>query len=529
MSFFRSTPPSDADQEMASRWGNRALGCAILGILVATLFPFEFFPQDTAGRRTAPFLLWLTTELGAPRDFAENILLFLPFGFGLACWARKKNWARPLTLAAVFVAGAALSYAAEFLQLFLPTRGSSWSDVVCNTTGSLIGYFFFQGRGEGVLRYASRLEAKAEQALSIQLITAVFSCYVALTFLISVPLQQATNLSTWDPSYALIFGNDPTGGRPWRGLILQAEIANRALPPRLAKEIAAGGLPTAMADALVASYRFAGGSTPPGQIEHPSDLFGIPGPPSLGPESGLVLTGRPWLGAKVPAVSFVQALQKTNQFTLRVLCAPADTVAAPFGRIVSLSQDPDHLDFVLSQKGTSLIFAFRTALTGKRGEPALVAPGIFETLALRDIALTYDGSDLFLYVDGKRDPHSIQLSPGAILVHRFRHLRAYNLLGCAVAYDMLVFAPLGFLLAIAARNPASRSLIGKILIAGSMVLPPFFLEAILVAVSGRPFRLENGALGICLTVGAALLLNADRHSFVRVSGAPAKKRGPAPC
>ncbi|WP_235201539.1 VanZ family protein [Microbacterium sp. CH12i] len=66
-------------------------------------------------------------------EFLANIVLFIPFGILLAVgWKRLKTW----HLAAL---GLATSGVIEFVQLFLPTRFSTISDLIANTAGALVG------------------------------------------------------------------------------------------------------------------------------------------------------------------------------------------------------------------------------------------------------------------------------------------------------------------------------------------------------------------------------------------------------
>jgi hypothetical protein len=72
------------------------------------------------------------------RDVIENILGFMPFGFvlcGLFALSRPRGQA---ILMATFVGGL-LSFSVEFLQYYIPRRDSSLTDVISNTTGSLLG------------------------------------------------------------------------------------------------------------------------------------------------------------------------------------------------------------------------------------------------------------------------------------------------------------------------------------------------------------------------------------------------------
>jgi VanZ family protein len=72
------------------------------------------------------------------RDVIENILGFMPFGFvlcGLFALSRPRGQA---ILMATLVGGL-LSFTVEFLQYYIPRRDSSLTDVISNTTGSLLG------------------------------------------------------------------------------------------------------------------------------------------------------------------------------------------------------------------------------------------------------------------------------------------------------------------------------------------------------------------------------------------------------
>lgn len=66
-------------------------------------------------------------------EFVANIALFVPFGILLAlAWPRLKVW----HMAAL---GLLTSGMIEFVQIFLPTRFSTISDLIANTAGALLG------------------------------------------------------------------------------------------------------------------------------------------------------------------------------------------------------------------------------------------------------------------------------------------------------------------------------------------------------------------------------------------------------
>jgi glycopeptide antibiotics resistance protein len=126
----------------------------VLVILAGTLFPYRFSIEETASHRVGFFLFWFIPLQKGWAGWLLNLTMFLPFGFGLAWWARVKGWrliSRPLAIGA---AGFLFSYLVEFLQLFVMWRGSSWDDVLLNTAGAVVGWLLFERWGAGLRRSA---------------------------------------------------------------------------------------------------------------------------------------------------------------------------------------------------------------------------------------------------------------------------------------------------------------------------------------------------------------------------------------
>lgn len=507
--FLRGGPYEAKQRELSAHWAYRSFIFAILFIFAATLFPFRFFPDETAFRRSEPFLHWLSLGIANYQDFAENILLFVPFGFGLACLACKKRQRNVLMLIGSLVAAACVSFTVELLQVFLPTRDPSWADVAANSIGSVIGCLAFRFMAVPILQVLVKLESKVEAFLSLRRAKTGFLCYAALGILVSVPLQRATRLSNWNPSYPLFLGNDPTGKRPWQGRIFEVEFANRAISSSRAKEIAASGQPLSAKDGLLAAYR-----PPSGSKLQNTKVSSSPPPSSLEPirsssEKRSDLASLPRAGIRVPAANVGERVEKTEQLTLRVICDAALQNEAPFGRIVSLSQDSQHLNFILSQERSNLLFGFRTPLTEEDGEPALIAPKVFATNEPKDLLVTYDGSSLRLYVNGQRDSHSLILSPGAVVFRWFLRLRTYELPGYQVLYEALLFVPLGTLLAFVTRKINEGRLRKAALISVAAIIPASLLEFVLRGVSGSPFHAGDVLLRVCFVLGMVALWNSD--------------------
>lgn len=515
------TARSASSPEITNGWAHRALFFAVLFVLIATLFPFQFLPQQTAYRRARFFLRWLSTQPSSLRDLLENILLFIPFGFGLAGQSRKGGWRG---FGVVLASGAGFSFLVEFLQVFLPTRAAQWWDVVGNSAGSALGFVIFQGQGEWLLRHASSFEAKIEKFLTGRRIVAAFVAYGGLMLFCSARLQRLTNLTHWAQDDILFVGNDPTQRHPWKGRILRVEIANEVVSPDYFRGGGDAEEQDNKSKTLVAPHVFLDLSAEKREAgTNNTDVEGSAG-------SALEKAGPP-IGidsfpAHFPATGLINSLKRTNRFTLRVLCIPSEAGKKSSGTIVSLSRDPHHVDFYMNEDRERWVVAIRTAPGGNSRYWDLAFSKVPITGKPQDFTVTYDGSDLAASVNGKPAARPLCLNPGASLIECFKGVSAYNIYGYWLLYVGLAFVPLGFLLALATREPVYRKHRRQMLLATGFLLPPLFLEGVLSLVSGRPFHIENVILGSCLILGAFLLLNSDRSDSVRRHLQAQPLRGP---
>jgi glycopeptide antibiotics resistance protein len=124
----------------------------------------------------------------------------------------------------------------------------------------------------------------------------------------------------------------------------------------------------------------------------------------------------------------------------------------------------------------------------------------------------FQGSELSLYLDGKRESHGLVLGPGAALFRRMFRLRMYNLRALKVFYRLILFIPLGALLAFLSRR-TGRNAWGKwATTAIAVVVSPLAIVLTLTMVSGRSFRWTDLFVGVGLTLAAILITNSDRES-----------------
>jgi glycopeptide antibiotics resistance protein len=110
-------------------------------VIYGTTFPFRFNIGWRGFLGMAARINWRplggTADNIILSDIAQNILLFIPFGFlGYFSLVYKRSWSRKL---GIVLAGSALSACVEFLQIFSPVRYPALSDLVFNTLGGAAG------------------------------------------------------------------------------------------------------------------------------------------------------------------------------------------------------------------------------------------------------------------------------------------------------------------------------------------------------------------------------------------------------
>jgi glycopeptide antibiotics resistance protein len=481
--------------QACAEWSNRILILSLLGIAYLTLFPFRFDFTASLVLHRYPFLLGASAKQTTHMDFLLNVLLFVPFGFSLCAKLRKRGSGRWTSLLMALAVGAGASYVVELLQFYIPARDSGWEDVISNTAGSVAGFFLFELCGGAILKALSKWEDSFDGWLSTRRAVLLLVAYFAVCFGISVLLQNETRLSNWDPQSILSIGNDASGRNPWRGQILLLQIWNRALPEQEVRRITGEGSAQDANAGLLVSYDFT--KSPPYQDQR--NLL----PP-------LELDDRSFSRTEVPLENLTREIEKSSQFTVHIVCAPAATTDAK-GRIVSLSQSANNVNFHLRQEGTNLVFWFRNPLSETRSVLAWTVRGAFEAGKVRDIVASYDGSDALIYLDGNRVPQNYRLGPGVSLMHRFFFTNTADLEIYAIEYETLIFLPAGMLIGVAARKKSGNNITGRWTLALGWVLPAVLLEILLAAVSGRRIWPGNIALSLVFGLAGILLINADRR------------------
>lgn len=104
---------------------------------------------------TEPEFAEMAFRTGMVDEMAENVLLFMPLGFGLPfVWKKGNFWRTALV-------GLSCTVFIETVQPFLSREGTL-NDVVCNTLGAVLGYLLYMGARAVFPRLADRAKCKVQ-------------------------------------------------------------------------------------------------------------------------------------------------------------------------------------------------------------------------------------------------------------------------------------------------------------------------------------------------------------------------------
>jgi glycopeptide antibiotics resistance protein len=513
---MQTRPIDRTPENLLTSWSNRFLIAAIFGILFLTLFPFRLdFQTKFVG--TSPFFLDGSLKNTGLYDSFLNVLLFVPFGFGLSEKLREHRRGRIQTFFIVFGTGALLSYAIEFVQAFIPMRDSGWEDVFTNSSGAAVGFILFELLGRTILGFLSRLERVLSSWVTFRRAAIIFPVYFLLWFAVSAKLQSQTRLSNWDSECALSVGNDSSGQNAWKGQISLLQIWDYAVPPDVAARLASKQAPkTASWEmGVLASYNFSGTPPFPDQKGFLPPLLWTPAASSEVGSNGVILDGKAWLTSKAAGAKVAAKLRQTNQFAVHVICTPAETHGAR-GHIVSISRSSSPADLVVRQEDSNLVLWFRSPLSIRRANLSWYVPNVFADSHARDIFFSYDGAVLSLYIDGEKVDRNYRLSPGAGLARFVRRIRPAELDAYNDIYYFLVFIPAGIFLGIVARK-TGNTLTSFIVLNVEILFSAVLFEWILASVSGRFLSFGYMIFSCSLVVCGALWMNSDRGKLPAAS------------
>jgi glycopeptide antibiotics resistance protein len=467
---------------------------SILIVLVATLYPFNF---SISGNLSIRKLLNSFDNTSFIIDQVNNLLLFMPLGFGMASILKRQNLKISAKLTIIIAISLCLSASVEILQSFLPSRIPTPADIMNNTIGGVLGLLcFYIWDSNSFSSTLMRMENSRISRSSKRIFCLIFT-YVILAYLITLPWQHTIKLNTWNQNFPLLIGNESTGDRPWQGYISNLAITDQEISQtEIAKLLAEPNKLDNLGNSLIASYQLNQKAIYQDTTGKLPDLIwrGNPSRNQAVEELGTILTPNHWLESAAPATKLSQRISATSEFTLITTIATVDVNQTGPARIISLSGDTTHRNFTLGQEKTDLVLRLRTPLTGQNGSDIqLHVPGIFIDTKPHNVIVTYSQANAKIYIDHIRNYLRFNLLE---LIPREQRLFSYG----------MTFIPLGFCLAFITILSKRKYSINRLLIPIGVFLPSLILEKILIHQTGKDMSFMNLFLGIFFTASATFVL-----------------------
>jgi glycopeptide antibiotics resistance protein len=472
-----------------------------LVVLVATLYPFNFALPDNL---SLPGIVASFDNISSVKDQVNNILLFMPVGFGLSALLQRVRINPIIKFLTIILISAGLSTLVEFLQVFLPSRAPTPADIINNSAGGMLGIICFYIWNSQRFTYILSSLENSRTSNSNKKLTLFFIGYIFLSFLVSISWQGTTHFSNWGLNYPLLLGNELTGDRPWNGYISEVNIADKAISKTEASQIFEGqNYLDNIGNSLIASYKLSGKESYPDRTGKLPELLPQGQLSDIQEGEGATLSSSHWLETESPPKFLNKRLRETSQFTIITTVATADIAQTGPARIISLSGDTLRRNLTLGQEGSNLDVRLRTPMTGDNGtDLRLNFPDIFTDTKPHQIVVTYSKANLQVYVDKLQNSYSLNLLE---LVPKEQKMFFYG----------LTFIPLGICLSLLSTLARRRLSFYWLLLLGGILLPSLIVEAILVTDTGKNISLQNLVISILFTAGTTLILKLRAAALVK--------------
>jgi VanZ family protein len=424
----------------------------VVYVLILTLHPFAF-----SGSSSIPLTRFLgefltarhfAIQAAATKDFAVNVLLFIPFGALLYCCLRSPQKSGGVILFVALIAGGALSLLIEVAQLFLG-RHSSVSDVIANAVGSACGALIFFP-----LRVRTAFGRLFDNLETSKVFLVCILVYGSAPLVLSIVQSPWPNFRMWNSSFPFQIANEATLDRPWLGRIYFVAVYNRALSPaeidnNFRSGFSASGTGNRAKGGLVALYTFAEGR---GEIVHDVSGFGDPLNLLIAPathvnwligSNGVEVAQPAIIKSRGPASKLGQAFGGSDEISIEAWFTPANLTQSGPARIVSYSEELSRHNFTVGQQGGEIVFWLRTLISGRSGSAqGLATDDRVLKLEAMHIVTTYSGGVERIYTNGRQHPSTLDVTKDVVLGFATRKTPIAQ-----IAYSFFYFFPVALFLA----------------------------------------------------------------------------------
>jgi VanZ like family len=502
-------------------------------IVVATLSPFKFSLPENLSPQSILSNFHYTSYI---KDYSRNIILFIPFGGGLASVLSSNNYKRSTILIIALATSLGLSFSVELIQSFLAVRISNLTDVATNTLGGMFGAALYSWRQLLIPFIRAVIQINGDH-LTVKSVLLAFTSFFTLICMAILALLMSANLNNWNDDFNLSIGNESTGNRPWQGYISSLYIIDHALDSNsITKAFSEKNKFFAQLPNLVVSLV----ATPDGQgsigfdRQVPSLLWQgamssdntdklsekLPEQSSVVINAGIqqdqqVFIGHDrWLKTKEPVASINSQLRKTSELTLSTVVAADQIKQNGLARIISISKNPFDRNLTLGQNGKDLGLRLRTPVTGENGtEPEFIIPNVFEDRNPHQILITFAHQILNFYIDKLENKYTFKFEPDMTFPSYYPgpikdwqiNLKDFSKLKYQIAFYSISLIPLGFLggLLSSLLKVKNRWTVWWLL--GICLLPALLIEQLSVITSNQPVRVFNLLLSMAILSTTVLI------------------------
>ena len=399
-------------QPVVKKWAGIILAISLIFVINVTLFPFDFaLSRDESLIEIIQGFDWSLNELYILSDFPGNILLFLPFGFGVAGLAHGYQLSKLKGFGLALLSGITLSLSIEILQSITSSRFPTTVDVFANTLGAAGGAIVFYLFGPALLvKIESGTQKIFINVSSWRLLGLAFFWVILLTS-VTILFRNSYQLENWVPQFPLLVGNEKDGERVWTGTISEILFLDRAISNHEVESFFSNDThPDMNGMDVLANYQFNGEDA---LLDRSETLPGFNyrgNSPILIDQNGVQIGEGQWL--ETNAGPLIERIRQSSEFTLFVNLQAGNNDQGGPARIVSISSDAFNRNFTLGQEYDDLIIRIRSPITGPNGRyPELVIPGVFENSLEHQIVVSYQPKQIQAYIDSQENLYRFPLTP----------------------------------------------------------------------------------------------------------------------
>lgn len=442
---------------------------SLIGICFVTISPFDFSILERLSWQAIAKQFFYTTN---PKDYVRNILLFIPLGIGCAGIINFKKHSLSIIFYSLLFS-VLLSSTIEFIQILLPSRVSSISDIICNGLGGLTGACLCCYR-QNFVNLIKAVFTRNYRQINFKFILAIIVSYYGIIIVAIAIIINNINLDNWNEKYHLSIGSEVTGQAAWKGYITSLYICDRALndseiiPAFAHTHSFFSQLSNLITSLVFLDYRQSYSShiqqlpdfvwqKEKSVLDNPKDTD-IPNSTIdylIHHRKVVFLEKKQSLISADPVTKLVQKIKRSQEFSLSLILASGKQKQVGPARIVSLANSINIRNMMIAQEGQNLVFRLRTSSTTLTAtQPSFMIPNVFQDRDLHQILITFAKRKLTFYIDSPDNKYTYHFYPSTQLrlysplsLGKWTvNLNEYSLLKHQIIFYSLLLFPLAILI-----------------------------------------------------------------------------------